>query len=148
MEKGKEPWYAQGCFMGMFVYLAVAGVMDCRLKMISDFLHGMGLLSAGILAFCSHSEPEVWWSFLMFCLVQYLVFRHMYGPADVIIFLICALFLAAQGRKMEVYLIHMALTFVLLGVIQLLRRNISERGNLKEPVALVPYIAVSFFMII
>ena len=49
---------------------------------------------------------------------------------------------------METYLLHMGLTFSILGVVQLFRGNISRRGNLKEPVALVPYVAVSFFVII
>lgn len=144
----KEPWYIQGCFVGMFMYLTVTGVMDYRLQMVSDILHGIGLLCAGIMALCSESGPEVWWSFLTFCLVQYLVFKKMYGPADVIMYMVCAMFLAAEGRTMKAYLMHMALTFILLGVVQAFRRNINKQGNLKEPVALIPYISISFFIII
>lgn len=144
----KEPWYIQMCFTGMFVYLMVASVMDCRLQMVSDFLHGIGILSAGILAICKPTEPENGWAVVMFCLIQYLVFRFMYGSADVAGFMVCALFLAAEGRGIDTYLFHMAMTFLVLGIVQLFRGNLSKWGNLKEPVALVPYIMIGFFMII
>ena len=136
------------CYAGILGYLIVAAVMDSQLQMVSDFLHGIGLISASAIAFCRKTEPEVWWSFLMFCLVQYIVFRHMYGPADVVLFIICALFFAAEGKELEMYLLHMALSFAMLGAVQLFRGNVSRRGNLKEPVALVPYLAISFFVII
>lgn len=136
----KEPWYIQMCFAGMFVYLLVASVMDCRLQMISDFLHGIGILSAGTLAFCNATEPEAGRAVILFCMIQYFVFRFMYGPADVAVFMVCALFLATEGRGIEAYLFHMTVTFLLLGGVQLIRGNLSRWGNLKEPVALVPYI--------
>lgn len=142
------PWYIQGCYAGMFIYLTVAGVMDYGLQMVCDFLHGIGLISSGILAFCNSMRPEIGWSFLAFCLIQYFIFRYMYGPADVSVFMVCALFLAATGRDMEAYLLHMAVTFLLLGLVQILQKNINSRGNLKKPVALIPYMVISFFLII
>ncbi len=148
MEISEEPWYVQGCFLGMFVYLMVAGVMDYQLQMVSDFLHGIGLLSCVMMVFCNQAGQKNWWSLIMFCMIQYLVFRHMYGAADVAVFMICALFFTAEGRDMEAYLLHMAIAFFLLGIVQAFRGNISKQGNLKVPVALVPYIAISFFVII
>lgn len=147
-EISREFLCIQVCYAGMFVYLIVAATMDSQLQMVSDFLHGIGLLSAGVAAFFSQTKPEIRCSFLMFCLIQCFVFRHMYGSADVVMFMVCSLFFAAEGRSMETYLLHMGLTFSILGVVQLFRGNISRRGNLKEPVALVPYVAVSFFVII
>lgn len=147
-EISREFLCIQVCYAGMFVYLIVTGVMDSQLQMVSDFLHGIGLLSVGVMAFCSQAKSEIWCSFLIFCLIQYFVFRHMYGPADVVIFMVCSMFFAAEGKNLDTYLLHMGLTFSILGVVQLFRGNISRGGNLKEPVALIPYVVISFFVII
>lgn len=147
-EIGEASLCTQACHAGMFSYLLIVSVMDLQLQMVNDFLHGIGIISGMILAFCKQSEPENWWSYLMFCIIQYFVFGRMYGMADVAVFLVCALFFTVLGGTMETYLLHMALTFLLLGVVQFLRGNIDKQGNLKVPVALIPYIAISFFVII
>lgn len=138
----------QACYAGMLSYLIVTAVMDSQLQQVSNFLHVIGAISGGVLAICKQSDSQTWGMFLGFCLIQILVFGRMYGAADVLEFLVCAIFFTAVGRAMETYLTHMALTFVLLGVVQLFQKNINRRGNLKTPVPLVPYIAISFLVII
>jgi hypothetical protein len=42
----------------------------------------------------------------------------------------------------------MAFAFGALAALQLLRRNIDKRGNLKQPVAFLPYISASFALLL
>ncbi len=44
---------------------------------------------------------------------------------------------------MQTLLLHMALAFIQLGVVQAFKRNINQKGNLKVPVPFLPYIACS-----
>ena len=78
---------------------------------------------------------------LQFTLIQWFVFRFFYGEADCFIFITCAIYLAALGGGFLEFMLLMAGTFLLLAIIQAFRKNINKKGNLKEPVALIPYIA-------
>lgn len=142
---GAMMWLSYGL---LAIYLILSCVMDYVLKMVCDFFHYIGLLGGFLflLGNCPHLSNV--WSLLIFVGIQWGVFRKMYGPADVAAFMVCAVYLAAEGRGMQTYLMHMAVTFTFLGVVQGCKRNISRSGNLKHPVALFPYIAAGFFVII
>lgn len=130
------------------VYFVLCGVMDGELKLVCDIFHYIGLLGGCLLLVQKAPAEELLVSLLLFALLQGILFRRMYGRADICAFVICALYLTAEGHDMEGLLFHMVVTFLLLGIVQVVRRNISRRGNLKQPVALFPYIIVGFFMII
>ena len=143
--QGAVAGLAYGC---LAVYLVLCSVMDYFLKMVCDFFHYIGLLGGGLLLLYSPPSLEAVWSLLCFVLIQKVLFMKMYGPADGVAFVICAMYLTARGNTLEDFLMHMASTFVLLGVVQGYKRNISANGNLKHPVALLPYITAGFFVII
>ena len=42
------------------------------------------------------------------------------------------------------YLMHMMLAVLALFIVQLPKRNIAKNGNLKQPVAFLPYISLAF----
>ena len=83
---------------------------------------------------------------LQFALIQWFVFRFFYGEADCFIFITCSIYLAALGGGFLEFMLLMAGTFILLAIIQAFCKNINKKGNLKEPVALIPYIA--FIMLV
>lgn len=130
------------------VYLIVCSVMDTVLELVSDFLHYIGLLGGCLLLVSRQPIADVIVALILFTGIQWLLFRKMYGPADVAAFIVCAVYLAAEGRGMESYLVHMAITFLVLGIVQGIKGNVALKGNLKHPVALFPYITVGFFIII
>lgn len=136
---------AYGLLAGYFI---LCSVMDTVLELVCDFFHYIGLLGGCLLLVSSRPVPGIIVALFLFVGLQWILFRKMYGAADVAAFMICAVYLAAEGRSMEGYLIHMAVTFLLLGVVQVGKGNVSGKGNLKRPVALFPYITVGFFIII
>lgn len=133
----------QYAWEGVFwVSLALAAYSDYVTREIYDFIYfptGMiciyQLLQGGIDA----SVIEM----IIFCCIQMLLFRHYYGVSDCIAFSMCAMYLAVHGGRMLEYWLHMFWAFLLLLMIQALKRNIDKRGRLKKPVAFIPYIAAA-----
>ena len=44
------------------------------------------------------------------------------------------------------YFVFMLFTYILLGIIQLFKKNVNKKGNLKIPVAFTPYIVATFLL--
>jgi len=124
-------------------YLVTASITDRQTKMVYDFLHLAGGLAGVALLIYRWPGQEVFREAVIFIGLQMLLFRKLYGTADCLVFSVCALYLAAEGKNLMTYLLHMSATFLLLAVVQACRKNINRKGNLKEPVALVPYIAAT-----
>lgn len=145
VERGVFAWCAAGL---MSIYLAVSTTMDVLLKRVSDFVHWFGLMGALLRIGIAHPDSKILWELIIYVCIQYQVFSRLYGGADVIVFVVCALFLAAMDRGIEAYTGHMLGTFAELAVVQSVRGNIAPDGNLKQPVALYPYIISVFLLTI
>lgn len=85
---------------------------------------------------------------IVFCLIQLLVFTKMYGRADCYAFCVCAMAETACGMGFSEYLFHMLIAFGILAMVQLARRNVNSKGNLKHPVPFLPYITVGFVLVL
>ncbi len=85
---------------------------------------------------------------IIFCLLQELFFNKLYGRADCHGFCAGALTSCAIGGGMSDFLLCLTVAFGLLSVIQGIKGNINRRGNLKKPVAFLPYIAVSTWVVL
>ncbi len=136
------------CLLMLAVYFVVCSTMDSMLCMVNNFMQYVGAAGGGILVLHQLPEKEIGISLLVFAFVQYVLFRKMYGSADVTAFLICALYLAGRNKNIEDYLFHMAACYLLLAVVQGARGNITRKGQLEKPVPLYPYISTSFLLII
>ena len=132
----------------LILYLVIGMVMDAIMEKVSDFLQYVGMCGGVLLLLTKPLPKEIGISLIWFALIQYFLFRKMYGRADVMGFLVCAVYLAAQNKGIEAYLLHMAGCFCFLAMVQGLKGNINEKGNLKRPVPLYPYILTSFLLII
>lgn len=141
-------WFIRMAYALLAIYFILCCVMDSVLKMVCDFFHGIGLLGGCIYLAYSQPRKEALEALILFVGIQWFVFRKMYGPADMAAYVVCSMYLAAEGGSLLDYLLHMLITFGGLGFVQLWKRNISAKGNLKNPVALLPYITGAFFLII
>ncbi len=123
-------WYVC-CFLGMFLILLCwpfigegGGIKLCFRKYYLEIL-------IDVLCF--------WW-------LQMHLFAKMYGKADCFAFGCCSLIFAAYGGGMFLYLCHMLISVFLMGIVQVFRKNIGKNGNLKKPVAFIPYISKAFLV--
>lgn len=85
---------------------------------------------------------------LLFSFMQEFFFERFYGKADCHAFVVCAVAECALGMGMREFLLHMLMAFGLLTVVQARQGNISSKGDLKKPVAFLPYITISFWVLL
>lgn len=141
--KGGEPPGVWLCYLALAVYLMVCTVTDLQTCRIYDILQVPAAAAGAWLCLGRPQAAECGTGLIVFALLQYLLFMRLYGQGDVMAFQICALYLAGGGGRFAAMLLHMALAFAMLGVVQLARGNINGKGNLKTPVPFLPYIACS-----
>ncbi len=138
-------------FVGLVIlaiYLITCTVMDSMLCLVNDVVQLMGLAGAILFVLVKPIQPVVGVSLILFAILQKMVFLRFYGGADGMTFLICSLFWAGLGKEIDCYLMHMIISYVLLLIVQVLSGNVSIKGKLKEPVAMVPYIVLSFLFLL
>jgi len=82
----------------------------------------------------------------LYILMQEFFFSRMYGRADCHGFVLCGVAQYLCGINMSGYVYHMAIAWGMLAVVQLGRKNVNRKGNLKQPVAFLPYIALAFWI--
>lgn len=123
--------------------LIFACITDYKIYEVYGFVWWIGG-ACGILAMRGGTGniPEL----VFFCFLQEIFFCRFYGRADCHAFGICAMVQCGMGMGLREYLFHMLFAFCGLAVIQFLGRNINRKGNLKQPVAFLPYITVSFWL--
>ena len=83
---------------------------------------------------------------VLFLLLQFFLFAKMYGRADCYAFSVCAVAEFGLGMHIFEFLLHMIVAYVILFIIQLIRKNIAKSGNLKVSIAFIPYITASFLI--
>lgn len=140
-------WYGQLACGVLAAYLLVASIQDSQTFKVYDFLHVLALPTGMIFILEAPTDEKVI-SLVLYLVIQLGIFMKMYGAGDGLVFLVCAVYESRFGKGLSTYLLHMAAVFVVLLVVQRVRRNINKKGNLKKPVALVPYIAATawFFL--
>ncbi len=129
-----------------FSCLLFATIMDIEFHMIYDYVWWV---AGGVAIFsCCFAEPgpEKIIELLLFALLQEFFFAKMYGRADCHAFVVCAVFETGLGRGMREYLVHMLISFLVLAVVQLAKGNVGHGGNLKTPVAFLPYVTLGCWL--
>jgi len=147
--------------VGNRLFLAVLGgslllacVTDIAICQVYNFTWIPALAAASILFWHSlygretEQACQILQELVFFLFCQFVLFFRMYGRADGYAFCICAVAEAARGIKAAGFLLHMMLAYMLLFLVQALRGNINQKGNLIQPVPFLPYITVAFWLII
>lgn len=134
---------------GILMLATMLDMENCRIERIvwGGFF---GVIPGMILCLCKmRCRPDwgVLWQWVLFVLLQYLLFARMYGLADCHAFCSCAVLLFVSGRGIASMLVHMLCSIVLLGLVQGVKGNVNKRGNLKKPVAFLPYITTAFLVV-
>ncbi len=146
------------CVMaGCLLFACMTDVQSCE---VYEFTWWIGDI-AGLVLLCGQmsadvgegalQEDSLWRQavqLLCYILLQELVFGRAYGRADCHAFVLCAMAGSALGLSMTDYLLHMLLAFGGLAVVQAFRGNIARDGNLRQPVAFLPYITFSFWVLL
>ena len=124
-----------------------AAVMDLMTREVYDFLW---MIAVAISLGMFFTGPEVGMGeaagLVIYVAVQEFVMARVYGRADSHALCVCAMFLILFGKTVEVCIFHFAITFLLLTVVQSVRKNVDSRGMLKKKVAMVPYITVGLWI--
>lgn len=138
---GGEPPLRWMGYLVLSVYLTVCAVTDRQICMVYDFLQLPAVAAGAVMGLLRPLPPASGAVLILFALLQYLVFMRLYGKGDGMAFQICSLYIVSEGGSFETLLLHMAIAFAMLGIVQFFRGNINERGNLRSPVPFIPYIA-------
>ena len=133
--------------------LLVACVMDLKEQMVYRFVWWVAGMAAAAAIF-ARRDMEVLGEhamvqgveYLLFVIVQQILFSRLYGRADCYAYSVCGLIWMTGGRTFEMCVLHMAISFAVLVVVQMLHRNIAGGGKLKKPVPMLPYITLGFWI--
>lgn len=97
-------------------------------------------------------EPIPLFGVLFYVIFQELIGRHFYGRADSHCFACIAFFImtkgVCKGDILQFLVIHMIVSFLLLGVVSVFQRNVNCKGNLLYPVPFIPYIYFSLLVLL
>ncbi|MCM1542038.1 MAG: hypothetical protein NC121_12370 [Blautia sp.] len=124
-------------------------ITDLKSQKVYNFTWWFGGLAAGGLLWKSlwgGLPVTALWHLTVYAALQLGLFAHMYGKADCYAFCVCAMAEASLGMGFSDYLVLMLLALCLLFPVQLLQCNIAKNGNLKRPVAFLPYITAAFML--
>jgi hypothetical protein len=134
-------------FVAFNVLMLAAALTDLIFREVYDLIWIAGIItSVSIFVMYPCIMPENALCLVFYTAVQEFLMGRVYGRADSHAFSTCALFLICAGETVEVCIFHFGISFVLLTLIQLLCKNIGTGGRLKKKVAMIPYIAVGFWI--
>lgn len=131
--------------------LIFACITDCKACEVYQFTWWV-VGSASLFFLCKRISEEGKWSIifllmlLFYSILQEKFFSRFYGRADCHAFVVCAVGLFGLGMNLQDCFVQMLFAFTGLAVVQMFRRNINRKGNLKKAVAFLPYITVSFWI--
>lgn len=157
-----------GVVFGCFLWASVMDYRTCRVYNFLWWIAGSAVLlilllsqaDAGTTAkglWACMFDGDLWMKLLrlpgfvdmlLFWLLQLKLFSRMYGRADCYAFGVSGMLIFTLGYGLKLCLVHMLFAIGLLGVVQAFRRNIGKDGNLKHPVAFVPYISFSLWILL
>lgn len=140
---------AQNLFWGNLLLALLQDVRECLVYriiwLIILLVSGSQILRNGI-----ESMPLL--GGLFYSAFQELIGRQFYGRADCHCFSCIAFFLMAEGlyrgETLQFLVIHMIVSFALLGVVSAFNGNLNRKGNLIFPVPFIPYIYFSLLVLL
>jgi len=176
LNRRQQKWILGGILAEAAVISCLPGIANAYVCLLLGIFAGCLLLACITDAFLCQVHCFVWWialpagvallvaklremrmardivivllGLLLFGFLQYSLFGRTYGRADSHAFFACALVETALGAGLEVYFLHMTVAYILMIIVQIGKKNITKRGMLKYPVPFLPYINLSFWLVI
>lgn len=142
--KGEHSYAALCVIAGSLMFACVTDCMTCEVYNFTWWIAG----ASGIFRLFSGGEEIMLLPLILYILLQQIFFTRLYGRGDCHAFCVCAMTECTMGISFKGYLLHMLLAIGFLAAVQALRHNIERDGNLKKPVAFLPYITVSFWILL
>lgn len=122
-----------------------ASYTDLRTYLVYNFTWMIAALAAVGLCILQRNRLGSLVDLGCFMLLQFKFFGKTFGKADMYAFLVGAICITSMGGGLKEDLQFMLLAYVGLGIVQLLKHNVGRNGNLKKPVAFLPYITLALF---
>ena len=130
--------------------MLAACIMDWKEQKVYRFIWLLAGTGAGIFMVLHILQEQIKMQsmaeLLFYLVLQQLWFGRFYGRADCHAFCVSAMWMWGLGLGLYDYVMHMLFVFMGLTLVQLIRRNIGRNGQLKKPVALIPYIAAALWV--
>ena len=128
-----------------FLSCTMTDIMSCY---VYDWFQIWGTAAGIYLIMQTSGGIWIGCSIVLYVILQGALFMKLYGKADGLAFLVAALVLGSMGLGVRTYLLHMIISYLLLASIQFCKGNIGKKGNLKKPVPFLPYIMISFWIVV
>ena len=125
--------------------LLLAAWIDHYIQLIPDMVYVPGIAGGILWLIYYNPGADIVINLLVFVVIQMVIFSRLYGGSDCLAYILCAVYLAGGGKNLTDYLLFMLLTVGIELIDQIRKYNI-EKGRLKQPVALIPYIAVTMLV--
>lgn len=135
-----------GIVFGTLLFACITDYTQCQVYCFIWWIAG-SVVIVWLAVMMSKGEQIPWLELVVFCIIQELLFSKLYGKADCHAFCVCAVMYALLEKGMLCYLLHMALSLLLLTCVQWRRGNITRSANLKIPVPFIPYIVLAFLLL-
>lgn len=131
-----------------FCCISYASFSDLRTKKVYRFVWWIAKACVLLRSILCGISMRLACEYVLFVLVQELLFRRLYGAADVQAFEAFGFMLCSKGYGYRYALYHMYISFLLLAIVQVLRKNMNSKGNLYKPVPFIPYISMGYYILI
>ena len=143
-----EPWPIRLAWLILHIYFLCCSITDYQTCQVYDIFQYIGIGTSAYLLLTENADMKIGFSIILFGMLQYFLFMRLYGKADGMTFLVAALAEGVLGYHVTGYLFHMIMAYLMLSLIQAVKGNIGRRGRLKKAVPFLPYITVSFWVML
>ncbi len=128
--------------------LFAAALMDIVYQQVYDLIW-LGITSLGtVLIFMNQKwSVDTVLSLAIFFVIQEVLMRRVYGPADCHALCSLAVVLAGYGVTLLGFTSMLAVSFMLMIITELAKRNVGKNLRLKKEIPMIPYVTVGFWVI-
>ena len=129
--------------------LLSAAILDKATTLIPDWIYYLSSLFFGAII-CNGFVQKTGYNLMLiielaiFIILQLFVFSRTFGFSDALAFSVFGLSCFALGLGWETMMTGMILSYFILIIVQLFKRNINRKMRLKKPVPFIPYIFASY----
>jgi len=133
---------------GFWGLLLVASIMDTREKCVYRMIWVLSCSMVIPMLILAEPSLDGILSILFWCILEEGLFCGLYGRADSHCFVVSGMYLACfcNGENyLFAFVCHKLIAFLLLALVSTVEGNIMPTGNLRSPVAFIPYVVLALY---